>query len=252
MSSLTSLQIDECGCRRLPDSICQLLSLTELKLSSLPIRALPKHIGNIQSLKTLEIETCERLSNLPGSMRNLSSLSTLRMRDGGLHARGRRQTIVAHLTSLTSLDVEGLEHVARYPSEILCLKHLDEIRIVCIDGDDFPVSFLNLPILKNIEIYDMKSWDRLYSIFIHALPSLGLLEYFSFNATNVLPDAVVLFIARILNEHDFPRLMRVNENMLPLRQCWKELGLPEAAQRWTNNVILAEFNRRKQVALRFV
>ncbi|CAI5950972.1 unnamed protein product [Closterium sp. NIES-65] len=79
MGSLTSLVLDGCAVRALPEDIGQLQNLSFMKLSCSKLVDLPESFGQLGKLRGLILHACYDLGELPASFSNLASLEVLEM-----------------------------------------------------------------------------------------------------------------------------------------------------------------------------
>uniref|UniRef100_A0A6Q2ZL51 PH domain leucine-rich repeat-containing protein phosphatase 2 n=1 Tax=Esox lucius TaxID=8010 RepID=A0A6Q2ZL51_ESOLU len=75
-SQLKSLNLSHNRLGVFPESVCEILTLTELNLSCNGLKAVPTQIGNLQSLQTLSLDG-NYLSSLPEELGSLAQLNSL-------------------------------------------------------------------------------------------------------------------------------------------------------------------------------
>ncbi|KAM6980163.1 PH domain leucine-rich repeat-containing protein phosphatase 2 [Aplochiton taeniatus] len=75
-SQLKSLNLSHNRLGVFPESLCEILTLTELNLSCNGLQTVPVQIGNLQSLQTLSLDG-NHLSSLPEELEGLAQLSSL-------------------------------------------------------------------------------------------------------------------------------------------------------------------------------
>ncbi|KAJ7986123.1 hypothetical protein DPEC_G00347530 [Dallia pectoralis] len=75
-SQLKSLNLSHNRLGVFPESVCEILTLTELNLSCNGLKAVPTQIGNLQSLQTLSLDG-NYLTSLPEELGGLTQLSSL-------------------------------------------------------------------------------------------------------------------------------------------------------------------------------
>ncbi|MHA1727740.1 MAG: leucine-rich repeat domain-containing protein, partial [Promethearchaeota archaeon] len=105
---VVSIVLPRKGLTALPESIGNLTSLRNLDLEGNELTALPESIGNLTSLKDLDLGG-NKLTALPESIGNLTSLRDLDL--GGNKLTALPESI-GNLTSLRNLDLEGNELTA--------------------------------------------------------------------------------------------------------------------------------------------
>uniref|UniRef100_A0A8D0CEY4 PH domain leucine-rich repeat-containing protein phosphatase 2 n=2 Tax=Scleropages formosus TaxID=113540 RepID=A0A8D0CEY4_SCLFO len=96
-SQLKSLNLSHNRLGVFPESICEILSLTELNLSCNGLRAVPTQIGNLESLQTLSLDG-NHLDSLPEELGGLSQLCSLGLSFNNF------TTVPAVLEKLTGVD----------------------------------------------------------------------------------------------------------------------------------------------------
>ncbi|RLM93432.1 Leucine Rich Repeat family protein, expressed [Panicum miliaceum] len=100
------------------------LSMLDCSLMS----SLPPWLGDLTSLQTLEIMNCQRLNNLPDSMRHLSSLESLSL--NGCWGIQALPDWLGDLVSLKKLDIYFCGGIMSLPESIEQLSILERLRIL--------------------------------------------------------------------------------------------------------------------------
>ena len=272
LSNLTELTIDECPIEEIPDSFERLTNLTELKLEHLQISEIPDSICNFTALTTLHlialgissipdinslsnlrdlyIESCLELETLP-NIWELTSLLKLGLidLDSMEDYDPQMEPSLYKLSSLTTLHVDKLEYVTLTHDEIGGLKNLEDLKIVTLNGLDFPVSFRKFRHLKNLNICSLPEWENpqfmFFKTFAESIPYLTKLETFDTGIQDmnfICPIDSLLCIAEALSMDPPRNLMgieAISNTRFPLQLCRTQLGLP--VELLNNTLVLQYF-----------
>ena len=135
----------------LPESIGNLSSLKELNLENNNLITLPESIGNLSSLKELNLEN-NNLRILPESIGNLSSLEKLNL-DGNILL-----TLPESIGNLSSLEKLTLyhNHITSLPESIGNLSSLKELRLHYNQLSTLPESVTKLTLLEILILFENK------------------------------------------------------------------------------------------------
>ena len=85
------LEIHHADLERFPE--CYKRDLEQLKIQSSSLRELPGSIGELLSLKVLDLSGCRNLQKIPTSIQNLKHLQTLNLRGTILGEKHKLQTV---------------------------------------------------------------------------------------------------------------------------------------------------------------
>lgn len=142
---ITGISLFNCGVSDLPESIGNLSSLKKLDLSNNKLTILPESIGQLSSLQTLSLNR-NKLSTLPKSIGKLSSLKELYL------SYNKLSTLPESIGNLTSLERLSLYYnkLTILPGSIGNLIYLETLNL----KNNFklkalPVSIINMKILKH-------------------------------------------------------------------------------------------------------
>ena len=108
----------------IPESIGNLIHLTELNLSVNRITKLPGSIGNLSNLKKLSLDS-NKLTELPDSIGNLSNLITLDVHDNKL---SKLSETIGNLCNLVYLQ-SWLNQLNYLPESVCNLSNLDTLNV---------------------------------------------------------------------------------------------------------------------------
>jgi Leucine-rich repeat (LRR) protein/WD40 repeat protein len=131
----------------IPESICELRSLTLLNLKENCICELPKSIGNLQSLTSLDLQS-NRIATLPESIGNLQSLTLLNLSENCICELPKS---IGNLQSLTSLDLQSNRIVA-LPESIGNLRSLKKLTLLVNQVQSLPESIGNLDAMEELNL----------------------------------------------------------------------------------------------------
>jgi hypothetical protein len=116
-SRLFSLGLRSPDMQQLPDSICQLPTLSSLNLCGCSsLQRLPDTISQLAALTNLEMTSCISLQQLPDSIGQLTSLTSLQLS----YCSGLRQlpSTIGQLTALRDLGMDGCFSLEQLPDTI--------------------------------------------------------------------------------------------------------------------------------------
>lgn len=154
---------------QLPRSITGLANVTKLQLMHSRGTRLPKHIGNMQSLRVLNLFRCKRLTSLPESL--------------------------GHLSNLEILNVQRCRDLEKLPASLGQLKGLKILRLTLCNIRQLPESIGGLSCLTEL---DFDTSTRAHRVETARLPdsmgNLTSLVSFSFHLQHMdlLPNTNVL------------------------------------------------------------
>ncbi|XP_039619250.1 PH domain leucine-rich repeat-containing protein phosphatase 2 isoform X1 [Polypterus senegalus] len=149
-SQLKSLNLSHNHLGQFPQSLCEILSLTELNLSCNGINQIPVQIGNLQSLQTLYLEG-NHLNSLPEELSQLSQLICLSL---SFNDFTEIPAILERLTNMERLFMAGNHLETLHLGTLYPMNHLKYI--------DFRLNGLRevvsegLEAVKNITSIDMR------------------------------------------------------------------------------------------------
>ncbi|KAH9289130.1 hypothetical protein KI387_033247, partial [Taxus chinensis] len=149
-ASLKQLNLGGTRIREVPANICQLSKLEILILGSDSLTSLPTSIGNLSSLTTLEIISCELLTSLPTTLGNLCSLLRLEVMD--CDKLECLPDSLGSMCSLRELTVAGCNKLECLPDSLGCLNKLEDLKIVSSGVKTLPESFTRLVNLQSLKI----------------------------------------------------------------------------------------------------
>ena len=146
---LDSLSLRQIQLTTLPESIGDLSSLKLLDLSYNQLTTLPESIGNLSSLRWLYLEDSQ-LTTLPESIGNLSSLYWLRLSSNQLTTLPES---IGNLSNLGSLELQN-NQLTSIPESIGDLSSLEGLYLFNNQLTILPESICNLRETCNIIIYN--------------------------------------------------------------------------------------------------
>ncbi|XP_028759443.1 disease resistance protein RGA2-like [Neltuma alba] len=172
LSSLETLEIIECReLAALPNGIIHLTSLQRLVITSyvggamgtmIPVKleTLPESLGYISSLQYLKISALQNLASLP-ELGNLVSLRTLEV--SHCPKLLSLPASIQRLANLLELKLKSLRNLASLPNELEGLASLEMLLVEdCPNLPSLPMSIQSLPNLKSLAIADCPELQRRY------------------------------------------------------------------------------------------
>ncbi|KAI3827275.1 hypothetical protein L1987_01347 [Smallanthus sonchifolius] len=153
---------------KVPKDLWQLASLERLTLSIKEIKRLPGSICLLKHLKSLELESCWLLEQLPKNIGRLECLEELYIED--CTSLRDFPNSISNMKCLKRLHLENCILVEKLPEELGCLECLEELYIKdCASLRDFPSSISYMKCLKRLHLENC--------ILVEKLPEeLGCLE----------------------------------------------------------------------------
>ncbi|XP_072293691.1 uncharacterized protein lrrc18a [Eucyclogobius newberryi] len=130
-----------------PKCVLKLGNIDELDLSRNRIEKIPNHIGDIQSLKVLDLHS-NRLQSVSEAMGNLKNLEYLNLSNNFIN------TLPSTVGSLTKLKVFniGMNKLDCLPTSMEKLQNLEELRLFDNQFKTLPNFVNNLPSLMNLNL----------------------------------------------------------------------------------------------------
>ncbi|XP_077057952.1 PH domain leucine-rich repeat-containing protein phosphatase 2 isoform X2 [Siphateles boraxobius] len=122
-AQLKSLNLSHNGLGVFPESVCEILTLTELYLSCNGLSAIPAHIDNLQSLQTLCLDG-NRLDSLPEELGSLVQLCSLGLSFNGFP---HIPVVVERLCALDKLAMAGNRVETLNLCSLLRMTHIKSI-----------------------------------------------------------------------------------------------------------------------------
>jgi len=180
--NVVDLGLYQYGLETLPESIGQLKSLKKLNLDHNKLSTLPESIGNLTSLQNLNL-SYNQLSTLPESLGQLLSLKTL---DLGFNKFWKLPDSITQLRSLETLDLYR-NPLLTFPEVIIKLKSLTKLNLGNIQLKTLPESLGSLKFLTYLRLSDNQLTTLPESI--GQLSSLAILDL-GFNKFYKLPDSI--------------------------------------------------------------
>lgn len=120
-TSVTVLDLNDCGLQSLLPSISAMSNLVRLRLHSNNLKTLPSTIGDLHYLDRLSVYG-NNLETLPRSFSNLQRLKILRL--GGNKLVYRSLAVIRHMSGLEQLYLRENNELTAIPREVLLLKNL--------------------------------------------------------------------------------------------------------------------------------
>ncbi|PSS16085.1 Receptor-like protein [Actinidia chinensis var. chinensis] len=157
LSSLTSLDLlSSYFSGQVPSEVLGLSKLTSLVLSFNPLKlhnpGLNSLVENLTSLQMLHLSTVDISSAVPDAMANLSSLTSLILRDCGLH--GHFPVDIFHLKKLQVLIMDSNQNLTGYIPEFnQSIPPLQQLRLALTNfSGELPYSIGNLKLLNVLDL----------------------------------------------------------------------------------------------------
>ncbi|XP_057847960.2 putative disease resistance protein At4g19050 [Cryptomeria japonica] len=153
LSKLVELDLIQCGLLELPKSLGQLKSMRALNLSSCSgLKELPESIGELECLETLSLDGCSNLKHLPWSFNRLKSLKYVSLR----HCQSLQDLPEGFglLQCLQNLDLSFCEGIKVLPSTFHQLSSLRFLYLIWCDSlRHLPDDLGDLTSLVKLEIF---------------------------------------------------------------------------------------------------
>jgi len=176
LNNLSSLTMNADNLKEIPEFIYSLNGLKALNLSVNSLTTIPDKLGTLENLEQIifignEItDVSKELSNLPKLEKivlknnaisiipeELFNISSLKYLDLGSNQIKSISDNIGKLTELKTLKLYG-NHLTEFPKNIAKLKNLEILDLSINDIDDeMPESYNDLPVLKEIELWDNKN-----------------------------------------------------------------------------------------------
>ena len=147
--SLKSLDFTGCHMANLPEEIGNLTTLRELNLERTRIRSIPPSIGLLKNLERLDMSWSQS-SSLPEEIGGLSSLRFLYL--GCSRLLGSLPHSIGQLQNLEELRLNGTYRLSNIPEEIGGLISLTNLDLSCSKMMHLPEGIGGLVSLKKIDI----------------------------------------------------------------------------------------------------
>ncbi|MFX1258288.1 MAG: leucine-rich repeat domain-containing protein [Promethearchaeota archaeon] len=179
---VVGLGLNNRGLSTLPESIGNLSSLKELDLRYNKLTTLPESIGNLSSLKELDLNH-NKLTTLPESITKLESLQTLNL---GWYQLTTLPESIGNLSSLKELDL-SYNKLTTLPESITKLESLKELNLKENKLTTLPELIGDLKSLKELNLKENKLTTLPESI--GNLKSLTYLDL-SLNKLKILPETI--------------------------------------------------------------
>ncbi|CAI5936107.1 unnamed protein product [Closterium sp. NIES-64] len=243
LSSLTSLDLDDCGEDQLPEALGALSNLRELKIQGNSIRTLPMSLLQLTALQTLEIVSCDFLSEVPLRLDMLVGLKKLVVIGCArlsrppaslptslqtLHLSGHGEGCSSHvvdISGLLQLRELGLHRfkVRCGPVEsgrLPCLQQLEKLAMaITPEGWDLPIAQTVLPRLRDLSVTCVDDGSSLPENMAATFPQLRELDLYCYSEE--LPGSVVEISSLTSLTLHAPRLTALPEGMTSLVQLRK-------------------------------
>ena len=233
----------------LPASFERLTSLKTLHIQDcVALQELPC-FGRFTALQELTLKSLLSLAQLPASIGALAKLTKLVLND--LDQLTRLPTCFGQLTALTTLSLSRLNELEELPVSIGALTALTTLYPYDCPLSDVPPSFESLTALRTLtfcmpeaEVQDGRAFKTLAC----SLPALQLLQHLNLRG---LCEDDVLAIGRSLRAWPLPIVDIPDYYAINLKRCWQALALvPEAAD-WDDTAILQHWRVQQQKVAAF-
>ncbi|XP_054775713.1 disease resistance protein RPV1-like [Prosopis cineraria] len=184
---LEKIVLENCfNLRRIHESVGNLTTLRHLNLTLCrQLTELPEDISGLKHLESLCLSDCFELKSLPGNMSNLKSLRKL---IADRTALVELPGTIFHLEKLEILILNGCQNIKRLPDNIGLLCSLQELFLNQSGLEELPSSVGRLQNLENLGLMHCKSLTRIPDS-IGNLVSLSKL-WLSGSAIGELPSSV--------------------------------------------------------------
>ncbi|CAI6009681.1 unnamed protein product [Closterium sp. NIES-65] len=210
ITSLTRLELNECGVELLPEGVGSLSNLRELHVSTCPhLTALPASVTGLTALEALSLADCENLVSAPTRLDGLTRLKRLEVARCDMLTRPplvlpastewlswggyRRAMALPDVSTLTGLRTLRLDVVA-----VACgvavsrsLSHLEHLQLrLADDAEELPFALTFLSHLRTLVVDYARNLRRLPANIGSALPQLRKLKLEAAYKLGELPASV--------------------------------------------------------------
>lgn len=149
-STVTVLNLNDCGLRSVPQAICSMVNLIRLRLHSNSLETLPRTVGDLCHLERLSVYG-NRLTFLPRSFHKLTCLKILRL--GGNMLRDESLDVIQRLSGLEELYLRQNHELTAIPWAVCMMESLEVIDADCCDELEYPPLEVVRSGIKRLRLY---------------------------------------------------------------------------------------------------
>lgn len=183
-ATLTTLNLENCRLKALPDSMGNLTHLKRLYLFQNKIVDFPERLTNLQQLEHIYLQH-NHLKDFPSILLRLSSLKSISIGDNKI------KTLPVDIHQLSLLDDLELSNnkLQTLPETISQLQQLTALNLGNNPIQSLPESIGQLSKLKRLHLI---SWDNKISILPDSFPQLQALEDLSISSTVAIENLAIV------------------------------------------------------------